>query len=46
MAAAWYSDKYNRRGVPLLIISILSIIGWATFLCASFAASGIRIQVK
>ncbi|KAJ3522504.1 hypothetical protein NMY22_g11860 [Coprinellus aureogranulatus] len=30
--AAWWSDTYNTRGVPLIAISFLAIIGWAMFL--------------
>ena len=30
--SAWWSDRYNTRGVPLIAISLLSIAGWAIFL--------------
>ncbi|KAJ2915564.1 hypothetical protein MD484_g4840, partial [Candolleomyces efflorescens] len=33
--SAWWSDRYNTRGVPLIAISLLSIAGWAIFLSAN-----------
>ncbi|KAF6759370.1 major facilitator superfamily domain-containing protein [Ephemerocybe angulata] len=32
IGAAWYSDRYNARGVPFIAISLLSITGWSMFL--------------